>query len=88
MVVIEPAGYEETATNQNWMDAMEEELRMIEKKQTWILVDRPAHKSAIGVKWVYRTKLNPNGFVDKHKAKLVVKGYAQMFGWIFQRLLL
>nr|KYP62375.1 Retrovirus-related Pol polyprotein from transposon TNT 1-94 [Cajanus cajan] len=59
---------------------MEEELKMIEKNQTWQLVDRPSHKKAIGVKWVYRTKFNPDGSVNKYKARLVVKGYAQMFG--------
>ena len=45
-----------------------------------MLVDIPAHKKAIGVKWVYRTKLNPDGSINKHKARLVVEGYAQMFG--------
>ncbi|CAL5347060.1 unnamed protein product [Camellia sinensis] len=52
----------------------------VEKNQTWELVNRPKHKKAIGVKWVYRTKLDPDGSVNKHKARLVVKGYAQMFG--------
>ena len=52
---------------------------MIEKNNTWELVDRPTHKKAIGVKWVYRTKLNYDGSINKHKARLVVKGYAQMF---------
>ena len=52
---------------------------MIEKNQTWELVDKPRHKRAIGVKWVYRTKLNFDGSIKKHKARLVVKGYAQMF---------
>ena len=64
----------------NWMATMKEELKMIEKNQTWMLVDIPAHKKAIGVKWVYRTKLNPDGSINKHKARLFVKGYAQMFG--------
>ena len=53
---------------------------MIEKNQTWELVDRPKHKKAIGVKWVYRTKFNPDGSVNKYKARLAIKGYAQMFG--------
>jgi len=80
VAVLEPAGYEEAATNQKWIAAMKEKLRMIEKNNTWELVDRPAHKKTIGVKWVYRTKLNPDGSMNKHKARLVVKGYAQMFG--------
>jgi hypothetical protein len=45
-----------------------------------MLVNRPAHKKAIRVKWVYRTKFNADGSINKHKARLVVKGYAQMFG--------
>jgi hypothetical protein len=43
-------------------------------------VDIPQHKKAIGVRWVYRTKLNSDGYVNKYKARLVVKGYARMFG--------
>ena len=53
---------------------------MIERNQMWELVDISQHKKAIGVRWVYRTKLNSDGYVNKYKARLVVKGYAQMFG--------
>ena len=77
---MEPAGYEEAATDQKWVAIMKGELKMIEKNQTWELVDRPKHKKAIGVKWVYRTKLNSDGYANKYKARLVVKGYAQVFG--------
>ena len=31
----------------------------------------------IGVKWIYKTKLNESGKVDKYKARFVVKGYTQ-----------
>ena len=59
---------------------MKDQLRMIEKNDTWELVDRPQHRKVIGVKWVYRTKLNADGSVNKYKARLVVKGYSQVFG--------
>ena len=59
---------------------MKEELRMIEKNDTWDLVDRPQHRKVIGVEWIYRTKLNADGSVNKYKARLVVMGYSQVFG--------
>ncbi|KAH9666120.1 Integrase catalytic domain-containing protein [Citrus sinensis] len=54
--------------------AIEDGIKMIHKNQTWELVDRPLHKKTIGVKWVYKTKLNADGSVNKFKARLVVKG--------------
>lgn len=60
---------------------------MIRKNQTWELMDRPLHKKAIGVKWIYRTKLNADGTVNTYKARLVVKGYAQQFGVDFSETL-
>lgn len=74
VAVMEPEGYEEAVADQKWINAMKEELKMIEKNQTWELVDRPQNKKAIGVKWVYRTKLNPDGSINKYKARLVVWG--------------
>ncbi|KAL6314036.1 hypothetical protein AAG906_011771 [Vitis piasezkii] len=70
----------EAEKDDKWIEAMKEELRMIEKNDTWELVDRPQHRKVIGVKWVYRTKLNADGSINKYKARLVVKGYSQVFG--------
>ena len=53
---------------------------MIEKNETWSLVDRPNHKKVIGLKWVYRVKLNADGSMNKLKARIVVKGYKQQYG--------
>ena len=55
---------------------MEEEIKMIEKNETWELVDLPREKEVIIVKWAYKTKLNSNGSIQKHKARLVTKGYS------------
>ena len=37
-------------------------------------------KKVIGVKWLYRTKQNSDSSINKYKATLVMKGYAQVFG--------
>ena len=34
----------------------------------------------MGVKWVYKTKLNKDGGVDKYKARFIAKRYKQEFG--------
>ena len=74
VAVFEPAVFEEAEKDDKWIEVMKEELRMIEKNDTWELVDRPQHRKVIGVKWIYRTKLNANGSVNKYKVRLVVKG--------------
>ena len=79
-VVNEPSSFEEAALLTEWKDAMKEELLAINKNGTWEHTPRPKDNNVIGVKWVYRTKLNPDGSIHKHKARLVVKGYSQMAG--------
>ncbi|KAG8480142.1 hypothetical protein CXB51_024952 [Gossypium anomalum] len=61
-------------------------MNMIQKNQTWDLVDRP-EKKVIGVRWVFRAKFNADGSLNKHKAKLVVKGYSQQYGVDFDETL-
>jgi hypothetical protein len=53
------------------------ELEATKKKNIWELADLPNRGNKIRVKWVYKTKRNENGEVDKYKARLVTKGYAQ-----------
>jgi hypothetical protein len=47
---------------------------------TWDLVDFPEDKYCIGVKWVYKTKFNEKGEVERYKERLVAKGFAQQPG--------
>jgi len=80
VAIFEPMNYEETANDPNWVAAMKVELLMIEKNETWSLVNRPFDKKIIGVKWVFKIELNVDGSINKYKARLVVKGYAQQYG--------
>lgn len=59
---------------------MDEEIQAIEKNDTWELIKLPKGHKPIGVKWVYKTKRKANGDVERHKARLVVKGYSQRHG--------
>lgn len=66
--------------NQLWVDAMERELKAQMDNRTWELVELPAPKQSLACKWVFRTKRDANGKIKGHKARLVVKGFAQRRG--------
>ncbi|KAL0310316.1 UNVERIFIED_CONTAM: Retrovirus-related Pol polyprotein from transposon RE2 [Sesamum calycinum] len=79
-IMLEPENFETAVKHKVWVQAMEEEIDMIEKNNTWELTDKPKDKEVIGVKWIYKTKLNADGSIQKHKARLVAKGYSQLPG--------
>nr|GEV52305.1 hypothetical protein [Tanacetum cinerariifolium] len=76
----EPTSYHEAAQEECWKWAMNQEIKSIERNNTWELCELPPGATTIGVKWVFKTKLDKDGKIDKHKARLVVKGYAQKQG--------
>lgn len=76
----EPLNFEEALKIGAWKKSMIEELQSIEKNHTWELVNLPDKKKKIDVKWVLKLKLNPDGKISKHKAKLVAKGFLQKHG--------
>jgi Reverse transcriptase (RNA-dependent DNA polymerase) len=63
---------------------MEDEIKMIEKNETWELVEKSNEKDVVGLKWIYKTKTNPDGSVQKCKARLVANGYSQQPGIDYQ----
>ncbi|KAH9727213.1 Integrase catalytic domain-containing protein [Citrus sinensis] len=59
------------------MTAMQEEIEALHKNKTWELKPLPHGRKAIGNKWVYKIKRDGNDQVERYRARLVVKGYAQ-----------
>ena len=79
----EPECYDEAVNSkdhQHWVMAMNSEMDSLAKNQTWELTDLPDGAKAIPSKWVFRLKTNPDGSIDKYKARLVVKGFNQRKG--------
>jgi hypothetical protein len=76
----DPITFDEAIKDSKWRKAMDAEIEAIERNHTWELAELPEGEKTVGVKWIYRTKLNERGEVDKFKARLVAKGYTQRYG--------
>ncbi|KAH9743180.1 Integrase catalytic domain-containing protein [Citrus sinensis] len=76
----DPIRFDDAVKSEKWRKAMDVEIEAIKRNNTWELTELLEGGKKIGVKWVYKTKFNKNGEVDKYKARLVVKGYSQQHG--------
>ncbi|XP_015084294.1 uncharacterized protein LOC107027723 [Solanum pennellii] len=78
--MVEPKKIGEALQDKDWIIAMEEELNQFERIEVWHLVPKPANRTIIGTKWMFRNKLDEHGTVTRNKARLVVQGYNQEEG--------
>lgn len=76
----DPVTFNEVVKDEKWRVAMNAEIESIEKNLTWELTDLPQEAKKIGVKFIFKTKLNEKGEVQKYKAWLVARGYTQKHG--------
>ncbi|CAI7833483.1 unnamed protein product [Closterium sp. NIES-53] len=59
---------------------MEEEIRSLVGMGTWELVERPSGVNIMKNRWVLTTKYHIDDTVEREKARLVVKGFTQVYG--------
>lgn len=81
--VLEPQSMKEALAGpqaEQWQTAAREEYDALMDKQTWTLTKLPPGRAAIGSKWVFKVKYNPDGTVNRYKARLVAQGYSQKPG--------
>jgi hypothetical protein len=67
----DPASFEEamrSAHSSKWLDAMEDEMRSMSVNKVWDLEEIPKGAKTVGCKWVYKTKCDSNGNIERFKA--------------------
>jgi hypothetical protein len=69
--------FEESFKDDVWAQDMDEEIKCIENNQTCKSIDVAKDKDVISVKWIYKTKKDVDGNVQKYKARLVARGFTQ-----------
>src|SRR6202795_4458252 len=63
-----------------WQGALKVELATLKAAGTWTVVKRPENTNVVDSKWVFRIKKNSAGEIEKHKARLVARGFTQIHG--------
>ncbi|CAI7862077.1 unnamed protein product [Closterium sp. NIES-54] len=83
--VIEPKNPRQALTgpySKEWREAMDAEIKALESRDTWVLIDRAAIKGrrVLSGIWVFRVKTAADGTIERFKARWVVRGYDQKYG--------
>nr|GFB10607.1 retrovirus-related Pol polyprotein from transposon TNT 1-94 [Tanacetum cinerariifolium] len=66
--------FEQATQDEKWRNAMQKEIKALEKNGTWTLEELPKGKGPIDSKWVYKTKFKSNEEIERYKARLIAKG--------------
>ena len=69
-----------SALGEEWIKAMNDEILSMNHNGVWELVEIPNGFKPTGCKWVFKTKKDSNGNVERYKARLVAKGFTQREG--------
>ena len=76
----ENISFKEVVQDNKWQTAMDEEIEAIYHNNTWELTKLLEESQSIGVKWVFKKKMNAQGKIEQYKVRLVAKGYKQNVG--------
>jgi len=83
MLENDPINFQQVMQDSNshkWIDAMNEEIKSMADNDVWEIVPLPKGARPIGSKWIFKTKRDSKGNVEKYKARLVAKGFTQKEG--------
>ncbi|GMF60847.1 unnamed protein product [Phytophthora fragariaefolia] len=80
---MDPKNYREAMRSRlraQWSEAIRDELRALEENGVWMVVRRPRGVRVLHTKWVFKTKRDAEGVIERLNARLVACGNEQEFG--------
>ncbi|GBN16272.1 Retrovirus-related Pol polyprotein from transposon TNT 1-94, partial [Araneus ventricosus] len=78
-----PKTFKETQISpdkEKWNEAMSEEIKLMQNRKVWDLVEPKSNMKVLGCRWVYNIKHDEKNNVKKYKSRLVAQGFKQRPG--------
>ncbi|GBN55383.1 Retrovirus-related Pol polyprotein from transposon RE1, partial [Araneus ventricosus] len=65
---------------EKWNEAMSEEIKLMQNRKVWDLVEPKSNMKVLGCRWVYNIKHDEKNNVKKYKSRLLEQGFKQRLG--------
>jgi hypothetical protein len=75
-----PTNYHSALADANWRTAMVDEYEALRTNDTWRLVPCLLGTNIVTGKWIFHHKFHADGWLARHKACWVVRGFSQQHG--------
>lgn len=75
-----PTTWQHAIKHERWRKAMGAEFNSTNENHTWDLVEATRQMNIVRCRWVFTIKYNPDGSIDRYKARIVAKGFHQQPG--------
>jgi len=67
-----------------WTSAMNDEIIALKKDKTFDVVNKSIGRNIVRSKWVFKTKKNADGTLERFRARAVLPGFSQAPGFDFE----
>ena len=67
-----------------WTLVMNDEIYALMKNKTFEVVVKPIGRNIVGSKWVFKTKRNADGTLERYRARAFAQGFSQAYGFDFE----
>ena len=86
--ILTPTTYKQTVKDsvwgELWWETIQAELNALQANEIWEEIIPPKGVNIVTSKWVFKLKLHSNDSLDKLKARLMTRGFSQVFSVDFE----